>query len=166
MPRPPTSIPLLEDHPRLARKTLVNAAAFSPGKTTLWGWNTPAGALAIRVTGGRDAFTIADRSSEVRVVLREGCMVCPACGRLCRYLLFREGWHCRVCSGCEPAIWHRFRSIPLLRRQRLLRRLAREPVLSLRGSELRYQLAKVDRVIIERIRDVHRRACSRRRSRR
>jgi hypothetical protein len=160
--KPPTTIPLIEDHPRLARKTLVDAGALSPEKVTLWGWNTPTGALAIRVTGGAGAFTIADGTSEVRVVCRARYLVCPACGRLCRYLLFREGWHCQVCSGCDWASRHRFRTIPVMRRQRLLRQLVKRPVLDLRASELRYDLAKVDRAIIERIRDVHRRACSRR----
>jgi hypothetical protein len=157
--KPPTTIPLIEDHPRLWYGTLKRAAAFDRGATTFWTWTTAA--LAIRVTGDGNALRLAGGGTEVRVVRRGQYLVCPACERLCRYLLFRVNWHCQVCSGCDWASQHRFRTIPVLRRRRLLRQLAQRPVLDLRASELRYQLAKVDRAIIERIRDVHRRACSR-----
>ena len=162
----PTHIPLVEDHPRLWYGTLKRAHAFERGATTYWGWNTPAAALAIRVTGDRDGFTIFDGRSEVRVVRHGQFLICPKCERTaCRYLLFREGWHCQVCSGCDWASRHRFRTIPLLRRQRLLRQLAQRSVVNSRDRKLRYQLAEVEQQIVEKIRDVHRRACSRHRRR-
>src|SRR6516162_5507112 len=99
MPRPPTTIPLNEDHPRLTYGTLKRAG-LNPGKVTLWAWNTPAAALAIRVAGGGNgSFTIVGSGGEVRVVCRLRYLICPACGRLCRYLLFREEWGCRLCRG-------------------------------------------------------------------
>jgi hypothetical protein len=73
------------------------------------------------------------------------------------YLLYRGEWRCQRCSGCDWSVRHQFRTFPVLRRQRLLRQLAQRPVLNLRSSELRYELAKVDQAIVERICNVHRR---------
>jgi hypothetical protein len=150
-------MPLVEDHPRLRYGILKQAGALNPGQVTYWNWNTPTAALSIRVTGGQGTFTIATGSNEVQVVLRGRWIVCPHCERLGMYLLYRGAWRCQRCSGCDWAVRHRFRTIPVLRRRRLLRQLAKRPVLDLRSSELRYELAKVDKAIFERIRDVHRR---------
>ena len=98
---------------------------------------------------------------EVRVILRGRWLVCPSCERLCQYLLRREGWHCRCCSGCDYAVRHTWRTSPAVhRRRKLLRALAREPVLSLKASAIRYQLARIDRAILTRLRDAHRRVDS------
>jgi hypothetical protein len=98
---------------------------------------------------------------EVRVILRGRWLVCPSCERLCQYLLRREGWHCRCCSGCDYAVRHTWRTNPMVhRRRKLLRQLVREPVLSLKASAIRYQLARIDRAILTRVRDAYRRADS------
>src|SRR5262245_17429115 len=57
--------------------------------------------LLVDISPGR----ISASAAPMGVALRGGRIVYPACRQLCRYLLFREGG--------EPAIWHRFRSIPL-----------------------------------------------------
>jgi hypothetical protein len=165
----PTQASINEDCPRLSRKVLVKAGALSPGKITLWGWNTPAGALAIRVTGALDGFTIAGSGIEVRVILRASCMICPSCGASVRYLLWRSEWGCRFCRGVDYRYRHQFTEFPILRWRRLQERLAREPVLSSRSVELRRLLARVERQITRKIGNEHRayrRACSPRTARR
>ena len=32
-------------------------------------------------------------------------VVCPSCSRLCRYLLRRDGWRCRTCTGTMDMRW-------------------------------------------------------------
>ena len=114
-----------------------------------------------------DAITISDGTSELRVELRPGfgagSLICPACREGVRYLLFRDGWGCRHCRQVDYQIRHRFRTVPLLRRQYLLRRLAQRSVVGLREVELRRQLVEVEEQIAEKIGNAHRRAYARRR---
>jgi hypothetical protein len=92
---------LIEEMPRLARKTLARANALNPGAVTAWGW--VAQNLSILVTATPAGFTISDGEREVRVDLRPGkgfgSMVCPSCGKGVRYLLRRSTWGCRHCCG-------------------------------------------------------------------
>jgi hypothetical protein len=153
----PSTVALIENLPRLEHSILRRTGALLPGKATRWSWN-PTHGPSIKVTGAEGAFTIDDA---VRVVLRGRFMVCPTCGQLCRYLLLRRGWKCRCCSGADYAVRHTWRTNPAVhRRRKLLRALAREPVLSLKASAMRYQLARIDQAILMMLRDAYRRADS------
>lgn len=151
----------IEDCPRLARKTLVKADALRQGAITLWTWG--AADVTIRVTAGRDEITLTGDGAEVRVVLRASCMICPSCNAAVRYVLRHSGWGCRHCRRVDYRIRHQIRMVPLLRRQRLLRRLAEGSVVGLREVELRRQLVEVEERIIARISNAHHRACARQR---
>ena len=148
----PTTIPLNEDHPRLSYGTVRRAGALNPSTVTHWAWKTPGAAPSIRITGGDGAFTIVDEGCEVRVVLRGRWLICPSCERPCQYMLRRDGWY---------AVRHTWRTSPgVHRRRKLLRALAREPVLSLKASAIRYQLSRIDRAVLMRLSDAYRRADS------
>jgi hypothetical protein len=168
MARPSTRIPLNEDHPRLAYGTLKRAG-LDPGKVTLWGWNTPAGALVIRVVGGRDdTFTITSEGSAIRVARHQlRYLLCPACGATVRYLLWRSSqWGCRLCRGVDYRIRHVHRTTPILTRLAILHALGRTPVLSLKAARQRYRLARVNRAILEKASKHARRTSSGSRGRR
>jgi len=150
--RRPTCIPLVEDQPRLAKGVLQRAGALSPGKVVEWRWEGSAPGLTITTVAFKGGFMLRHGADEVAVLTRPGWLVCPACAGLCKYLLHYGGrWTCRRCSGCEPAIWHRFRTVPFHRRRTILRRLSKVPVLSQRGAELRRQLREVDRQIARKL---------------
>src|SRR5262249_19554545 len=107
-----TTIPIIEDHPRLRRGVIRRAGGLNPVKVTYWSLKNYAPAPSIKVVGADGSFTIVDEGLATRVVLRDRWMVCPSCERLCRYLLRRDGWKCRRCSGCDYAVRHRFRTVP------------------------------------------------------
>src|SRR5215813_1972129 len=79
VPNRPTTVPILEDHPRLRRGVLRRAGGLNPGKVTWWGWKNIAAAPSIKVVGGDGSFSIIDEGLEVRVVLRDRWMICPSC---------------------------------------------------------------------------------------
>jgi hypothetical protein len=138
-------IPLIEDQPRLSKGVLQGAGALTQGVAMEWQWGRPAGLIitTVAVPGG---FLLRHAAEEVKVLTRPKWLVCPACLRQCRYLLFYKRWCCRRCSGCQPRVW-RFRGVPFLRRQTIVRQMLNAPPSSLRAFELRRRLHKVNREI-------------------
>lgn len=150
----PTGKPIVEDLPHWSHHVLKQAGALNPGVVTHWKWITHGDVPSVWVAGDDGFFVIADGSSEIRVLLRASglrrFLVCPNpdCERCCRYLLRLGGWGCRRCLGAENAVRHRWRTVRgAARRRKLLRALAREPPLSLKASEIRYQLWLIDREV-------------------
>ncbi len=137
-PWKPTTVPLIEDHPRIRRSVLRRAGGLNPGKVTWWGWETIAPTVTIKVVGADNGFIITDEGRDVQVHLYRRWMICPNlnCERLCRYLIRLDGWKCRRCCGADHAVRHRYRT-------------ARRPVISL--NKQRDRLRAIDKVVRARL---------------
>jgi len=150
--------------PRLPLKALP---AF--GKTVTLGWETPAGALLVRVSRTADGVVIEAGGTSVRVGMREWPMpagrgtrekfTCPRCDASRDVLHWAGEWGCRGkdCLDLEYASRHRWRWCPAVRRRAaLLRKLVKVPRRSLRGRWLRAQIARQQAAMVANLKRANR----------
>ena len=146
---------LLSHAPRLPLRSLP---AFD--KTVTLTWENPAGAPLTRVSRTAEGVVIETGGTSVRVGLREWPMplghgtrerfACPRCDASRDSLHWVGGeWGCRGCFDLGYPSRHEQRWCPAIRRRaKLLRKLARCSLRSLRGRWLREQIECQERAML------------------